>query len=354
MLGGLKVVGLAARLFSLTILHKIIHMPIYGGSCTSMPNERVSNRRGIVYQRLANSLNRGCLRPSIQNYKLSRPSKYIFSSTKLITSVLFPAPRSSVLAAHQFTSLPYRSSISLQTHQSINLSTHQPQPYRPPFPSIRPPHDQSHEMSYIDGLIAEIVLLCYRIIVYGSFIIMWAYFVLFGICVIGAVIAIPVYIIMGPREPVEEHQNRSDVGENGDCENGRQDLTESDGQYITVEVIESFDEDARTVVGEESGKSSVDLNEKANFEEHYPLLRDDGQHTIKEDRVSFDEDARTISGEEEDISSIDLSEKGYLEEPFGIIKDDDQHTVEEDKKRLDIHGRQSLEEDNDKGYLEER
>ncbi len=191
---------------------------------------------------------------------------------------------------------------------------------------------------------------------------MWAYFVFFGICVIGAVIAIPVYIIMGPREPVEEHQNRSDVGENGDCENGRQDLTESDGQYITVEVIESFDEDARTVVGEESGKSSVDLNEKANFEEHYPLLRDDGQHTIKEDRVSFDEDARTISGDENGKSSVDLTEKVHLEDSYPLLKDDGQHSIQEDKVSSDKHGRKSLEEENDKGsvglndkgYFEER
>ncbi len=61
---------------------KIMHMPILSGSCASIPTEHSQNRRGIVYERLANSLKRGCLRTSVQNYKLSRPSKHIFLINK--------------------------------------------------------------------------------------------------------------------------------------------------------------------------------------------------------------------------------------------------------------------------------
>ena len=155
---------------------------------------------------------------------------------------------------------------------------------------------------------------------------LFAAIIALGTCATAIVIAIPVCIIKVIIECIEEYRNRSGACEHGVCENRRQGLIENHEQCITVEVIEIFDEDACTTVGEEHGVSSVDLDEKANSEEHY-LLKDVGQHGIEEDKESFDEDARTIFGDENGKSSIDLAEKLYLEESHLHLKDDGQHSV---------------------------
>ena len=60
-------------------------------------------------------------------------------------------------------------------------------------------------------------------------------------------------------------------------------------------------------VGEGNSKSSANLNEKANSEEHNPLLRDDGQHSNKKDKESLDEGSGKSVEEEHDMSFVDLN-----------------------------------------------
>ena len=84
-------------------------------------------------------------------------------------------------------------------------------------------------------------------------------------------------------EAVKAHYNRSYDCEYCITQRSLQASVEDDGPHITEEEAEdSFDEDARTIVDEEIGKSSVDPTEEGYPEERDPLLKGDGQHSIEE------------------------------------------------------------------------
>ena len=214
---------------------------------------------------------------------------------------------------------------------------------------MSPPH---HDPD-IDDFFAEFLFLAIRAMWGAGNIALLAAVIVLGLIMIALVIAVPVSIIMAIREFIEAHRNRSHDCENGDSENSSQDLIEDDGPHITEEEVkESFDEDARTIVGEEHGMRSVDLSEKGYSEECCSVFKEYGQHSIKEDTKSFDADGQKSLGEENGKSSLDLTEKLYLEENYPLLKDDGQHSIKEDKVSFDEGGRKSLWEEYEKSSVD--
>ena len=159
----------------------------------------------------------------------------------------------------------------------------------------------------------DISLICYDILLVYVAAVKIFTMLLFGCLGITVMITILLRITELIKYLVKEHQNRSDDCENGTSESRGQSLTGKDEYHIIQEDKESFDKNTRTDIGEESGMSSVDTNEKGHSGECYGVTKDDGQHSNKENKESFDEDGRKSLGKGSDMIFIDLNDKSYLE-----------------------------------------
>ena len=143
------------------------------------------------------------------------------------------------------------------------------------------------------------------------------------------------YLLVGIIERIEErheidaedHQELPVYRGNSNSENNGQDqgVIPDNGQHLTEEDDKSFDEDARTIVGEENESNTSKYGVTKNGSQG--LTEFDGQKMTEKDKESFDGEGRTITGEEKDTSSVDLTEKGYSEECYGVPKDDGQHST---------------------------
>ncbi|KAK0512725.1 hypothetical protein JMJ35_004742 [Cladonia borealis] len=154
-------------------------------------------------------------------------------------------------------------------------------------------------------------------------------------------------------DTVKAHYNRSYDCEYCIAQRNQQAPVEDDGpNIIEEEAKQSFDGDARTIVGGENGKSSVDLIETSNSEERNPLLTCDGQHSTTEHKETFHEDARMIVGEGNSKSSIRSNEKANSEERNPLLKDDGEHSIKEDKESFDEEGRKIFEEEGDISFAD--
>ena len=191
-----------------------------------------------------------------------------------------------------------------------------------------PPHDLNDRVSGNDGLWDYFLSLLPQV-VFGmaafaqlllAFVIVFSVGVLV-ICILQ--ITITHIIECGKKlyDNVKAHYSRS-----YDCKycialRNRQAPVEDDGpNIIPEEPKQSFDEDARTIVGDENGKISVDLIEKSNSEERNPLLTHDGQHSVEEDKDNLHEDVGMVVGEGNSKKSIDLNEEANSMERNSLPK----------------------------------
>lgn len=214
-------------------------------------------------------------------------------------------------------------------------------------------------MPSIDTLIGGFLELGYHALMglanFGAFVAILG----LGSCVTAAVIGSLVWIIIfiikvvkNLYDAVKAHYNRGYDCEYCIAQSNCQAPIKQDGPHIMEEEAkQSFDEDARTIVGEGNGKNSVDLTEEGNYLEGNPLLKDDGQYRIEEEKETFHVDGQQSLEEGSDMSSIDLTAKGYPREWYGSCNDDGQHTIEADKEGFDEDGRKSLGEGNETSFV---
>ena len=225
---------------------------------------------------------------------------------------------------------------------------------------MRLPPDQPHKMLDIDALIGFFLELAWHALLgIANIGVFFAYLALGLIAMailIGSLYGIIILIIKGVKklyDTVKAHYTRS-----YDCKycialKNRQAPIEDDGpNIIQGESRQSFDEDARTIVGDENGKICVDLIKRSDFEELKPLLTYDGQHSIEEDKETFHKDARMIVGEGSSKSSIDLNEKTESDERNPLLRDDGQRTINKNKESFDKDAQKSFEEEHDMSFVD--
>ncbi|KAK0512724.1 hypothetical protein JMJ35_004741 [Cladonia borealis] len=115
--------------------------------------------------------------------------------------------------------------------------------------------------------------------------------------------------------------------ENCQPENTGQDqgVIQDNGPHLAEQNDESFDEDARTIVGEEneSDGSKCGVAEAVS----QGLTKDNGQNMTEKNRKTFDEVDGTITVEEKDLSSGYITEEVYCEEYYGVPKNEGQHST---------------------------
>ena len=190
-------------------------------------------------------------------------------------------------------------------------------------------------MLNIDSLIGGFVELAYRALMGFADVALFVAILALGFCAIALVMTILVWIIDFViklvkilYEAVKAHYNRSYDCEYCIAQKNLQASLEDDGPHITEEEAkDNFDEDARTIVDEEIGKSSFDPIEQGYSGERDPLLKGDGQHSIEEVRETLHDDARMFVGEGNSKSSVHLNEKSKSEERYNLFEDDDEHTI---------------------------
>lgn len=145
------------------------------------------------------------------------------------------------------------------------------------------------------------------------------------------------------------HYNRSYDCEHCISQRNHQASVEDEGPNITEEEAkDSFDQDARTIAGEEKGKGAVNIDEEANFRHRNGLLKDDRLQIIEEVEENFDEDARTIVGQETGKDSLHLNEKAKSEERNPLLRDHGQYITDEDEGYFEEDGRKSSGEGNER------
>ena len=166
--------------------------------------------------------------------------------------------------------------------------------------------------------------------------------------IVGSILSI--YVVAYVRGVIHDYRASAADCESGNPENGGQGVIENNGRHSNEEDEKSFDEDARTIVGEENGSSDCEHGIANDISQS--LTKDNGQRMTNEDKKRFKEDWRTFTGEEKDMSSVDLTEKGYSEECCGIFNEDRQHSIEEDQNICDEYGRKSLGEEDEKSYTD--
>ena len=173
---------------------------------------------------------------------------------------------------------------------------------------------------------------------------------------IGGLVGIIIFIKKAVKklyDTVKAHYTRS-----YDCKycialRNRQAPVEDDGpNIIQEEPKQSFDEDARTIVGDENGKISVDLIEKSDSEERNHLLTYDGQHSIEEDKDTLHEDVGMVVGEGNSKSSIDFNKKTESDERNPLLNGDGQRTTKKDKESFDEDSQKSFEEEHDISFVD--
>ena len=172
--------------------------------------------------------------------------------------------------------------------------------------------------------------------------------------VIGVLIWIIIFIIRVVKklyDAAKAHYNRTYECRHCIAQRNHQARVEDDEpQNIGEEAKQSFDEDARTIVGEGNGEGPSVLNEEANCTERNALLKDDRLQIIEEVDESFDENARSTVGQETGKDSLHLNEKANPDERNTLLKDHGQHTTDEDEGYFDDDGRMSVGEWMEKTY----
>ena len=219
-----------------------------------------------------------------------------------------------------------------------------------------PPHDPSRKMSDTDEVIAYFLSLPCKAIVGIGAVAQLLCLLILGLLVIAMVmfiiltiIAIITACVQLLYDAVISHNIGSRDFGNSISESGSQGPVQADGPHIIEEEAkQSFDEDARTIVGEGNGNDPFDLNGEANFKKRNTLLKDDRLQIIEEAEESFDEDACTTVGQETGKGSLDLNEKANSEERNPLLKDDGQHLIDKDEGYIEEDGRKSFGEGNER------
>ena len=170
--------------------------------------------------------------------------------------------------------------------------------------------------------------------------------------VIGGLIWIIIFIIRVVKklyDAAKAHYNRTYECRHCIAQRNHQARVEDDGPHIIEEEAEqSFDEDARTIVGEGNGKNPFDLNGEANSKKRNARFKDDRLQIIEEVEENFDEDARTIVGQETGKDSLHLNEKAKSEERNPLLRDHGQYITDEDEGYFEEDGRKSFGEGNER------
>ena len=117
----------------------------------------------------------------------------------------------------------------------------------------------------------------------------------------------------------DDHQELPSYSKNCPPENTGQELgvIQDHEAHLAEQNDESFDEDTRTIVGEEN-ESNNSLHGAAT--DNSQGLSGSNGHKMK-DQESLDGEDRTITGEERDVTSVGLTERGYPGERYGVIDD---------------------------------
>ena len=146
--------------------------------------------------------------------------------------------------------------------------------------------------------------------------------IIFGLFGFGILCGIIRCIVLGHKTDAEDHQGLPRYSKNCPPENTGQEqgVIQDNEPHLAEQNDESFDEDARTIVGEENESN---VSRHGVTRDNGPgLTESNGRNTTEEDKDNFDGKGTTITGEEKDVSSVDLTERGYPGECYDVPKDD--------------------------------
>ena len=126
----------------------------------------------------------------------------------------------------------------------------------------------------------------------------------------------------------DDHQGLPSYRENCQPENTGQDqgVIQDNGPQLAEEHEQSFNEDARTIVGEENESNNSKYG--VTTDDSQGLTNLNGQEMTEEDKESFDGESGTNTGEGKDVSSVGITERGYPEACYGVPKNEGQHSTQ--------------------------
>ena len=144
--------------------------------------------------------------------------------------------------------------------------------------------------------------------------------IIFGLCGFGILCGIIRCIVVRHKTDAEDDQGLPRYRKNCPPENTGQEqgAIQDKEAHLAEQNDESFDEDARTIVGEENERNNS--IHSAATDNSQGLSGSNGQKL--NGKASFDGESGTITGEAKYVSSVDLTERGCSGDRYDVPKDD--------------------------------